>query len=71
MTAEKTPNHTMPPKERRKVSAPEDRSRDPNPPTKLDRMVVQLMRPEGASLAEFTTVTGWQAHYADARIMPM
>jgi hypothetical protein len=52
----------MHPKARRKVSATEDRSRDRNPPTKLDRMVMQLTRPEGASLAELATVTGWQAH---------
>jgi lambda repressor-like predicted transcriptional regulator len=31
-------------------------------PTKLDQIVAMLSRPEGASLAELATATGWQAH---------
>ena len=31
-------------------------------PSKLDRMVALLVRPEGASLAELIAATGWQAH---------
>jgi|ThiBio_1000_plan_1041568.scaffolds.fasta_scaffold00553_17 hypothetical protein len=40
----------------------------PEPPTqaarttKLDRMVRLLQKPEGASLAELVTATGWQHH---------
>ncbi|MCC6389131.1 MAG: DUF3489 domain-containing protein [Bryobacterales bacterium] len=29
-----------------------------------------LRRPDGATLAEIQSATGWQAHYADVRIMP-
>jgi hypothetical protein len=29
-----------------------------------------LRRPEGATLQEIMSVTGWMAHYADVRIMP-
>ena len=29
-----------------------------------------LRRKEGATLADLTKATGWQAHYADVRIMP-
>ena len=31
-------------------------------PTKLDRIVAQLSKPNGASLEELMTLTGWQAH---------
>jgi len=30
--------------------------------TKLDRIVAQISKPEGASLEELMTLTGWQAH---------
>ncbi len=30
--------------------------------TKLDQIVAMLSKPKGASLAEITAVTGWQAH---------
>ncbi len=29
-----------------------------------------LKRPDGATLAEIMSATGWQSHYADVRIMP-
>lgn len=32
------------------------------PPSKLDRLVALLRRPEGASLSELAAATGWQAH---------
>ena len=32
------------------------------PPSKLQQIVSMLCRPEGASLAELTTATGWQTH---------
>jgi hypothetical protein len=31
-------------------------------PSKLDRIVAQLTRPTGATLAELVTATGWQKH---------
>lgn len=31
-------------------------------PSKLERLVAQLARPQGATLAELTAATGWQAH---------
>jgi hypothetical protein len=31
-------------------------------PSKLDRIVAQLTRPNGATLAELVSVTGWQKH---------
>ncbi|WP_349362970.1 MAG: DUF3489 domain-containing protein [Roseitalea porphyridii] len=38
------------------------KSRPAGRPTKLDRIVAQLSTPEGASLQELMTLTGWQAH---------
>ena len=34
----------------------------PSRSSKLDRLVALLRRPEGATLAEMTAATGWQAH---------
>ena len=31
-------------------------------PSKLDRLVDKLVRPEGATIADLTAITGWQAH---------
>lgn len=39
-------------------------------PSKLDQLVALLASPDGATMAQMMAVTGWQAHYADARIMP-
>jgi len=38
------------------------KSRPAGQPTKLNRLVAQLSKPEGASLEELMTLTGWQAH---------
>ena len=38
--------------------------------TKRDTVVKLLERPKGASVADLQKATGWQPHYADARIMP-
>ena len=39
--------------------------------TKQAQIIAMLQRPEGATVAEMVAATSWQAHYADARIMPM
>ena len=39
--------------------------------TKQAMLVAMLQRSEGATIAEIVAATGWQAHYADVRIMPM
>ncbi len=39
-----------------------DRSHTARRPTKLDRLIALLSRPDGASLAEMVEATGWQAH---------
>jgi hypothetical protein len=39
--------------------------------TKQAQIIAMLQRPEGATVAEMAEATGWLAHYADARIMPM
>ena len=40
------------------------------PGTKLAALVAALRRPQGAANLQLMLATGWQAHYADARIMP-
>lgn len=39
--------------------------------TKQAALIAVLKAPAGATIDEIVEVTGWQAHYADARIMPM
>jgi hypothetical protein len=39
--------------------------------TKQAQIIAMLQRPEGATVAEMVEASGWLAHYADARIMPM
>jgi hypothetical protein len=34
-------------------------------------LIAMLRSPEGATIAEIVVASGWQAHYADVRIMPM
>ena len=43
----------------------------PRTGTKQARLIEMLSAPGGATIAEISDETGWQAHYADARIMPM
>jgi hypothetical protein len=48
----------------------------PMPPTqragtKQAMLIAMLHAPEGATMEAIITATGWQAHYADVRIMPM
>ena len=39
--------------------------------TKQAQIIAMMQRPGGATVAEMVEATGWLAHYADARIMPM
>jgi hypothetical protein len=39
--------------------------------TKQAMLIEMLQAPNGASIAEIVTATGWMAHYADVPIMPM
>ena len=39
--------------------------------TKQAMLIAMLQAPEGATITEIVAATGWQAHYADVRIMPM
>ncbi len=39
--------------------------------TKQAMLVALLQAPDGATMDTIMTATGWQAHYADVRIMPM
>jgi hypothetical protein len=38
--------------------------------SKKAEVIAMMKRPRGATLAEIMAATGWQAHYADIRIMP-
>ena len=38
--------------------------------TKQAMLIEMLQAPNGASINEIVTATGWMAHYADVRIMP-
>jgi hypothetical protein len=39
--------------------------------TKQAMLISLLQAPDGATLDTIMAATGWQSHYADARIMPM
>jgi len=39
--------------------------------TKQAMLIAMLQAPEGAAITEIVAATGWLAHYADVRIMPM
>lgn len=49
----------------------ETNSRAPRLGSKLAKVVDLLESEAGAAIAELMAATGWQQHYADARIMPM
>lgn len=39
--------------------------------SKQAQVIAMLKRPEGATVAQICEATNWQAHYADAQIMPI
>lgn len=47
------------------------KTRTPREGTKQAILIAMLRAPEGATIEEIMAATGWQSHYADARIMPM
>jgi len=42
----------------------------PRSGTKTEQVIALLKQPAGATLKQLMSATSWQAHYADARIMP-
>ena len=50
---------------------PAPKTRTPRTGTKQATLIAMLRAPEGATIEEIMAATGWQSHYADARIMPM
>ncbi len=53
-----------------------DVPKTPKPPTRREgtkqaMLIAMLQAPTGATMEEIVVATGWQAHYADVRIMPM
>ena len=43
----------------------------PREGTKQATLIAMLRAPDGATIEEIMAATGWQSHYADARIMPI
>ena len=43
----------------------------PRAGTKQAKLITLLQAPDGATMEEIVAATGWLAHYADVRIMPM
>ena len=60
-----SPQKTAPAKKAAKLKADGIR-----PGSKTAKVLDLLRRPDGATLKELRKTTGWQAHYADVRIMP-
>jgi len=50
---------------------PAPKARAPRGGTKQAKLIAMLRAPDGATIEEIVSATGWQPHYADARIMPM
>ena len=56
-----------------KVAKPKDDATGPKGAREGSKKAIvldMLKRPAGATLADIMSATGWQAHYADVRIMP-
>jgi hypothetical protein len=50
---------------------PAPKARTPRTGTKQAKLIAMLRAEGGATIEEIMAATGWQSHYADARIMPM
>jgi hypothetical protein len=50
---------------------PAPKARTPRTGTKQAKLIAMLRAEGGATIDEIVAETGWQPHYADARIMPM
>jgi hypothetical protein len=66
---------TEPPSENTATDAatpvePAPKARTPRAGTKQAQLIAMLRAPDGATIEEIVSATGWQAHYADVRIMP-
>ena len=55
----------------RVAQPPASKPPTPREGTKQAMLIEMLQRPEGAWMEDIVAATGWQPHYADARIMPM
>jgi hypothetical protein len=61
---------TTEPTEAISMAGPSMQSPKTRPNTTQALMIELLRRPEGATVEQIAGETGWQHHYADARIMP-
>lgn len=62
MTAKKTKAHTVSARPTKKVTAARQPKSVGKSKTKLDALITALRAPKGATLAQLTGLTGWQAH---------
>ena len=62
---------TMAAVRKRVAEVPVSKLPTPRAVTKQAMLIAMLQAPEGATMEEIIAATGWQAHYADVRIMPM
>jgi hypothetical protein len=59
------------PKDAPAEADPTPKARTPRAGTKQAKLIEMLRAEGGATIDEIVAATGWQPHYADARIMPM
>jgi hypothetical protein len=62
---------TEPPQNAPAETDPAPKARTPRTGTKQAKLIEMLRAEGGATIEEIMAATGWQSHYADARIMPM
>lgn len=62
MTAKKTKRRADSPKPAKKVAAAHPPRSANKSKTKLDAVIAALRAPKGATLAQLTSLTGWQVH---------
>ena len=63
--------HTMAATGKHAVEMPKAKPPTPRAGTKQAMLIALLQAPEGATMGEIVTATGWLPHYADVRIMPI